>query len=81
MQVREHCFNLLITALEKNANSSPAPPPGEEPPISRLDEAAVAMEYGVFLSTRNMQVYKMNINKKVDCVGVCVCGGGGGGGG
>ena len=68
LKVREHCLNMLTTALEENshtsssayssltAESAAAPSP--------LDKA-VQLEYGVFSSTKTAQVYKLTMHRKV----------------
>lgn len=55
-QVREHCLERLIGALQENSAKT-----GAGDPV----EAAVALEYGVFLSVKSVQVYKLTIHKKV----------------
>ena len=61
VQVREHCLSVLTKALEENAASI-----GEGVRHSdKAIDAAVAVEYELFCSSKMAQSYKLAHNKKV----------------
>ena len=62
--MREHCLSQLSKALVENSRAV-----GPECECD-LEAVAVGLEYGVFLSVKSAQVYKLSVHKKV-CV--CMC--------
>ena len=60
--MREHCLSQLSKALVENSRAVG--------PECDLEAVAVGLEYGVFLSVKSAQVYKLSVHKKV-CV--CMC--------
>ena len=56
-QVREHCLEQLVKAVQDK---------------SSVDQAAILMEYEIFCSAKSSQGYKLQIHKKV-CIAELFC--------
>ena len=59
IEVREHCYGLLLGALEENASSLSLS--SSSTPL----EAAVAAEHAIFTSVKTAELYKLQTHKKV----------------
>ena len=59
--MREHCLAQLTNALHENHRVSDTNAATDD----NLEAVAVELEYGVFLTVKSVQVYKLTIHKKV----------------